>query len=133
MIRAVIGHYDFRPVHHGGGDEGQRMPAQRERIAVFDHDAAVKLSVLAHIGNTKTAVVQRHADPVTPVPDHGSGDQSVDLMDIGRIDCRTLAQVRFPIPAETVLTFCHDQFRGAFCPLLILSSASLYRTQKIFV
>ena len=32
FLRGIIGHHDLRPVDHRGHDEGEGMPAGRERV-----------------------------------------------------------------------------------------------------
>ena len=41
LVRAVIGDDDLRPVHHGGGQEGQGVAAQRQRITLAHHQTVV--------------------------------------------------------------------------------------------
>ena len=41
LIPAVVAHDNFRPVHHRGGDKGQRAGAQIEDIAFLDNHTAV--------------------------------------------------------------------------------------------
>ena len=41
LVIGIIGHDDFGPVDHGGGDEGQHMLAQAQGIPLPYHDAAV--------------------------------------------------------------------------------------------
>ena len=43
FVCIVIGHDDFRPVDHGGGDEVQGVMAQGQSVAFLDDDAAVSI------------------------------------------------------------------------------------------
>ena len=41
LVGGVIGHDDLGPVHHGRGDKGKCVLAERECVALADHNAAV--------------------------------------------------------------------------------------------
>ena len=41
LVRAVIGDDHLRPVYHGGRQEGEGVAAQRQRVALAHHQAAV--------------------------------------------------------------------------------------------
>ena len=54
LLGGLIAHHDFRPVHHGRKNEGQRVAAQAQTLAVLDHHAAflcdgVRTEKLLHI------------------------------------------------------------------------------------